>query len=69
MPSCVNILKITGLHTFTSKAKAVQNSRFALSFAYCANINKHMQAYFSAHLNHLQITLKSTAAHNLCTKK
>ena len=33
LQSCVNVLKITGLHTFTSKAKAVQNSRFALSFA------------------------------------
>ena len=33
LQSCVNVLKITGLHAFTSKAKAVQNSRFALSFA------------------------------------
>ena len=31
-------MKITGLHAFKSKAKAVQNSRFALSFAQCANI-------------------------------
>ena len=37
MQSCVNVLKITGLHAFTSKAKAVQNRRFAYTFEPSAN--------------------------------